>query len=236
VRSALLAYLHKLLRAVAISACVATLTALVAFVASYLLYPVTGTEVKGANMLPESEAREAVPEYASLLSLNEGAVVRRVKSNPWVKDARVLKDWDSGIVTIEVEERKAVLYGNLDGRQVMYAADGTELPELGGEDLKRVDLDEAQLEEVLSIGEALDSDGITLDSVDGSGAGGITATVEGYRVFFADSVGNGQVLALKDLLEKHTEAAYLDLRSPGRIVIPESSSGENGARPESSGG
>ncbi|MDQ4003913.1 MAG: FtsQ-type POTRA domain-containing protein, partial [Actinomycetota bacterium] len=87
---------RKLLQSVAISAAVAALTALSAFVVSYLLYPVTGIEVQGARMFPESEAWEATPRYANLLSLNARAVEKRIKSNPWVKGARVTKDWKSG--------------------------------------------------------------------------------------------------------------------------------------------
>ncbi|HZC18706.1 MAG TPA: FtsQ-type POTRA domain-containing protein, partial [Rubrobacteraceae bacterium] len=134
----------------------ALVTAIITLIVCYLLFPVTGVEVKGARMYPESEAWKAVPEHASLLLLNPGALERQIESNPWVKGAKVLKDWNSGIVTVEVEERKAVLDGEVGGRRVVLSADGTELPSLGGTELKRVGLDEVQLEEILKMGEVLE--------------------------------------------------------------------------------
>ncbi len=229
--------LRKLLFSVAISAAVAVLTALAALIVSYLLFPVTGIEVQSARMFPESEAWEAVPNHASLPFLNSGALERRIESNPWVKGVKVLKDWESGIVTIEVEERRAVLDGDLGDRRVVLAEDGTELPGLGGADLERVGLDEVQLEEILRLGEALEENGVGLDSVDGVGAGGVEATVEGRRVLFADGLGDGQVRVLADSVEEYPEAPYFDLRSPNRVVIgAESGDSEPGARSRSSDG
>ena len=195
------------------------LTGFVALVVSYLLFPVTGVEIQDARMFPESEAWEAVPSYASLISLNTDALERKIESNPWVKGAEVLKDWESGIVTVEVEERAAVLDGELDGGRVVVAADGTELPGLGGATLQRIGLDDVRLEEILRVGEVLEQNGVVLDSVDGVGAGGIEATVEGRRVFFAGGLDSGQALTLKGLIEEHTEAPYFDLRSPERVVV-----------------
>jgi POTRA domain, FtsQ-type len=211
--------LRKLFRPVAISGAVALLTAFAALIVSYLLFPVTGVEVKGARMFPESEAWEAFPEHASLLLLNLDALERRIEANPWVKGAEVLKDWESGIVTVEVEERRPMLDGELGGRRIVLSADGTELPGLGGVSLKRIAIDEAQLEEILRVGEVLEENGVTLDSVDGVGAKGVEATVEGRRVLFAGDVGGGQVRALEGLIEAHPETPYFDLRSPERVVI-----------------
>ncbi len=207
------------LRSLAISAAVATLTALAVFVVSYLLFPVSGMEVEGARMFPESEAWESIPNHASLLLLNAEALERRIESNPWVKGARVLKDWESGIVMVEVEERKPVLDGDLKGRRIVMAADGTELPGLGGFDLERLGLDEVQLEEIVRVGEVLEENGVVLDSVDAVDAGGFEATVEGRRVLFAGGVGELQAQALEGLMKKHPEATYFDLRSPERVVV-----------------
>lgn len=215
----------KLLRSIAVSIAVALLTAAAAFVVSYLLFPVTGVEVQGARMFPESEAWEAFPDHASLLSLRTETIEARVKSNPWVKGATVLKDWDSGIVTVEVEERRAALNGELDGRRVVLASDGSELPGLGGADLERVELDETRLEEILKVSEMLEENGVSLGSVDGVGAGGFEATVEGRRVLFAGGVGDGQIRALSGFMEEHPEASYFDLRSPKRIVAGSEGSG-----------
>jgi hypothetical protein len=210
---------RKFLRAIAISAAVAVLTTLSAFVISYLLYPVSGIEVRGARMFPESEAWEAVPNKASLLLLTPDILQKKIESNPWVKSASVIKDWESGIVTVEVEERKAVLDGNLGSRRVVLAADGTELPGLGGASLKRVVLDEVQLEEILKASGMLEKNGLAFDSIDDAGAGGVEATVEGHRVLFGGEVGDGKARVLVDFMKSHPEATYFDLRSPGRVVI-----------------
>ena len=209
----------KLFRPVALSAAGAILTTLVALTVSYLFFPVTGIEVKGARMFPEAEAWEAVPEHASLLFLNTEALKRRIQSNPWVKGAEVIKDWESGIVTVQVEERKAVMNGDFDGRRVVLAADGTKLPGLGGASLAQVGVeDEVQLEEISSFGKVLEESGVVLDSIDAIGAGGVEATVEGRRILFAGEVGDGQAQLLKGLIEDQSEASYFDLRSPERIV------------------
>lgn len=216
---------RRLLKPIAISACVAVLTGLVALVVSYLLFPVTGVEIQNARMFPESEAWEAVPSYASLISLNSDALERRIETNPWVKGVEVLKDWESGIVTVEVEERNAVLNADLNGNRVAVAADGTRLPGLGGADLERVRLDDVQLAEILRVGEMLEQNGVVLNSVDGVGAGGVEATVEGRRVLFGGGMESGQALAFKDLVEEHSEAPYFDLRSPERVVVGAESGG-----------
>ena len=226
--------LRKFLRPVAISGAVALLTAFAALIVSYLLVPVTGVEVKGARMFPESEAWEAFPEHASLLLLNVDALERRIESNPWVKGVEVLKDWESGIVTVEVEERRPVLDGDLGGRRIMLSADGTELPGLGGVGLERIAIDEVQLEEILRVGEVLDENGVTLDSVDRVDAKGVEATVEGRRVLFAGYVGDGQVRALEGFIEEHPEIPYFDLRSPERVVTGAEPGEESGA--EKTGG
>ncbi|MDP8953218.1 MAG: FtsQ-type POTRA domain-containing protein, partial [Actinomycetota bacterium] len=170
--------LRKFLYSITASIIAAVLTALAALFVSYLLFPVTGIEVQSARMFPESEAWEAVPKHASLPFLNSEALERRIASNPWVKGAKVLKDWESGIVTVEVEERRAILDADLGNRRVVRAEDGTELPGLGGADLERVGLDEVQLEESLRVGEVLEENGVVLDSIDEVGAGGVEATVE----------------------------------------------------------
>ena len=197
----------------------AVLTALIAFAVSYLLFPVTGMEVEGARMFPESEAWEAIPEHASLLSLNADAIERRIESNPWVKGAEVIKDWESGIVTVQVEERKAVMNGDFDGSRVVLAADGTKLPGLGGASLAQVGVeDEVQLEEISSFGKVLEESGVMLDSIDIVDARGVEASVEGYRILFARDVRGGQAQILKGLMEEQPEASYFDLRSPERVI------------------
>jgi hypothetical protein len=213
--------LRNLLRASLISAAVAALTTFTVFVASYLTVPVAGVQVVGARMFPESEAWNAVPDRASLLTLNTAALEEKVESNPWVEGAVVTKNWDSGIVTVEVEERRAVLDAEVDERRTIVAADGARLPSLGGADLERVELDEYLLGEVVEFARVLESNAVRLDSIDGAGPGGIEATVEGRRVVFSGAVGAGQVRALEGVMAEHPDARVFDLRSPQRVVVGE---------------
>jgi POTRA domain, FtsQ-type len=225
--------LRNLLRALVISAAVAALTTVVVFVGAYLSVPVAGVQVVGARMFPESEAWNAVPDRASLLTLNTAALERKVRSNLWVKGAVVTKNWDSGIVTVEVEERRAVLDAEVEGRRVIVAADGAKLPELGGADLERIELDEDLLGDVLEFARVLESNGVKLDSVDEAGPGGIEATVEGRRVVFSGGVGDEQARTLEEVMGEHPDAPIFDLRSPQRVVVGGPSNG--GADGESAG-
>lgn len=223
------AALGRYLRAICLSVAVATLTAITVFIFSYLLFPVTGIRVEGARMLPESQVWETVPDRASLLTLNPEVLESRIKSNPWVHSAEVTKNWESGIVLVQVEERRAVLNGVLDGRKIVLAADGTELPGLGGAALEEVEVDEDQVEKILEAGRTLEGNGVALESVDAVGAGGIEATVEGRKVIFSDGLDDGQAFALPDLMQQHPKAPVFDLRSSGRIVV-------GGAGPDPGGG
>ncbi len=224
--------LRTLLRSLSISAAVAVLTTLTILLLAYLVAPVAGLRVEGARMFPETEAWNAVPEHASLLTLNTEMLERRVESNPWVEGAKVSKNWESGIVTVQVEERRAVLEGEVNGRRVILTADGTELPGLGGADLGKVQLDEDQLEEIVEFGRVLKRNGVTLDSVVEVGPGGIEAIVEGRRVIFSGSVGDEQVRALKDVMRWHPEAPIFDLRSAERVVVGGPSNGGADGSPE----
>jgi hypothetical protein len=228
-----IAIVRNLLAALAISAAVAALTTLVVFVVAYLAVPVAGVQMIGARMFPESEAWNAVPDHASLLTMNAEALEKKLESNLWVKGAMVTKNWDSGIVTVEVKERRAVLDAEVEGRRVVVAADGTRLPGLGGADLERVELDEDLLGEVLEFARVLESNGVRLDSVDEAGPGGIEATVEGRRVVFSGGVGDEQARTLEEVMGEHPDAPIFDLRSPQRVVVGGPSNG--GADGESAG-
>ncbi|MGB3681856.1 MAG: FtsQ-type POTRA domain-containing protein [Rubrobacteraceae bacterium] len=209
----------QLLRPVCISLSVAALTAIVVYILSYLIYPVSGIEVVGAKMVPKTEVWQAVPDRASLVTLNTTLLKDRIKSNPWVQSVGVSKDWKSGIVTVEVEERSAFLSGTLGGRKVVYAADGTEIPRLGGTGLEQLSLDPKRLEEILEAGKTLEKNGITVDSVTGVGANGIEASVDGRKIILAGEVGASQAQALSGLMSRNPEAPAFDLRSPDRIII-----------------
>ena len=217
--------MRNLLRAFLISAAAAALTTATVFVITYLTAPVAGVQVIGARMFPELEAWNAIPNRASLLTLNAATLQKKIESNPWVEGAVVTKNWDSGIVTVEVKERRAVLDAEVEGRRVVVAEDGARLPGLGGADLERVELDEDLLGEVLEFARVLESNGIRLDSVDEAGPGGIEATVEGRSVVFSSEVGDEQARALEDVMGEHPDASIFDLRSPHRVVVGGPSNG-----------
>ena len=197
----------------------AVATTLTVVLVAYLSFPVTGIRVEGARMFPESEAWNAVPDHASLLTLNEEVLKHKVQSNPWVQGVKVYENWKSGIVTVEVEERRPVLDAEVEGRRIILSSDGKELPGLGGAGLESVKLDRDQVGEILEFARVLNRGGVTLDSVDGADAGGIEATVEGRSVIFSGDVGQRQVHALKDIMPEHPDARVFDLRSPERVVV-----------------
>jgi hypothetical protein len=207
------------LRAILLSLTVAVVTTAAVVVVAYLSFPVTGIRVEGATMYPESDAWDAVSQHASLLTLNKEKLERRVETNPWVEGAEVLEDSESGIVTVKVEERRPVLDAEVEGQRRTLALDGGALPGLGGASLRRVELDEDQVGDVLRVGRVLKEGGLLMESVDNAGPGGIAATVEGRRVVFAEDVSEEQVRALGDVMGRWREAAVFDLRSPGRVVV-----------------
>ncbi|MDQ4106195.1 MAG: FtsQ-type POTRA domain-containing protein [Actinomycetota bacterium] len=218
----------QILRPISISLAVAILTAITVYIVSYLIYPISGIQVEGARMLPKTEVWQAVPDRASLITLNATLLEERLKSNPWVKSARVSRDWSSGIVTVEVEERRPILSGEMEGRKVVYAADGTEIPRLGGGNLESMALDQRRLEEILAVGKTLENNGVVIDSITGVGAHGVEALVEGRQILFAGEVGVRQARALPELMSQHPQAPRFDLRSPERIVIEDRTAGASG--------
>ncbi len=216
----------QFLRPISISLAVAALTAITVYIVSYLVYPISGIDVEGAHMLPKTEVWQAVPDRTSLVTLNATLLEKRLKSNPWVESVDVSRDWASGIVTVKVEERRPILSGKMDGREVVYAADGTEIPRLGGVGLKSVALDQRRLEEILKAGKTLKNNGVAVDSIIGAGAYGVEAMVDGRRVVFAEEVGAQQARALPKLMSLYPQVPRFDLRSPERIVVEDQAAGE----------
>jgi hypothetical protein len=188
-------------------------------VITYLNFPVKGIKVEGARMYPESEVANAIPENASLLTLNEKMLREKVESNPWVEGAEVNENWNSGIVTVQVKERWPMLYAEVDGREIILSSDGEELPGLGGAGLAKLELDRDQVGEILDFAKTLRTNGVRLDSIDGVDAGGIRATVAGRPVIFSRDVTGGQAEALKNIMPQYPEARIFDLRSPDRVVV-----------------
>jgi hypothetical protein len=170
-------------------------------------------------MYPKSEVPAAVPNHASLVTLNEEMLEHNLESHPWVKTVEVNENWNSGIVTVQVEERRPVLDARVDGRRFVLSADGEELPGPGGAGLRRVELDRDQVGEILVFARTMHRSGLTLESVDGADAGGIGATVQGRRVIFSGKIGDRRATALKHIMPEHPDARVFDLRSPERIVV-----------------
>lgn len=194
-------------------------TTLLVLIGAYLSSPVTGIQVEGADMYPESDAWNAVSKHASLLTLNVERLERKVEANPWVEGVEVTKNYESGIVTVQVEERRPVLDAEVDGERKVLALDGAELPGLGGADLSRLELDEDQVVDVLRFGRVLGENDLEMGSLEAAGAAGFEAAVEGRRVFFSGEVSAEQARALGEVMERHPEASVLDLRSPDRVVV-----------------
>jgi hypothetical protein len=197
----------------------AAATTLILILITYLAFPVTGVRVEGARMYPESEVTDAVPDHASLLTLNEEMLKHNLESHPWVQGTEVNENWNSGIVTVQVEERRPVLDAEVDGRRFVLSADGEELPGPGGAGLERVELDRDQVGEILVFARTLHRSGLTLESIDGAGAAGIETTVEGRKVIYSGNVGERRVMALKHIMGEHPDARVFDLRSPERVVV-----------------
>lgn len=194
-------------------------TTLLVLILAYLSSPVTGIRVEGAGMYPESDAWNAVSKHASLITLNTERLERKVEANPWVEGAEVTENSESGIVTVQVEERRPVLDAEVDGERRVLALDGAELPGLGGAGLSRVELDEDQVLDVLRFGRVLRENGLEMVSLEGAGAAGFEAAVEGRQVLFSGEVGAQQARALQEVMKRHPEASVLDLRSPDRVVV-----------------
>ena len=197
----------------------AVATTLIVLLVAYLSFPVKGVRVEGARMYPESEAVNAIPNNASLLTLNKRLLEERVESHPWVAGAGVNENWNSGIVTVQVKERWPMLYAEVDGREIILSSDGEELPGLGGASIAKLDLDRDQVGEILDFARTLHENGVRLDSIDGVDAGGIRATVTGRPVIFTRNVSDSQAEALKNIIPQNPDARVFDLRSPDRVVV-----------------
>ncbi len=197
----------------------AAITTLTVLLITYLSFPVKGVRVEGARMYDESSVADALADHASLLTLNKQLLEDKVESNVWVESAKVNESWKSGIVTVQVEERRPMLYAEADGREIILSSDGRELPGLGGASLDRMELDRDQVREILEFANTLHETGIGLDSVDEIDAEGITTTVEGRSVIFSRDVSDRQAVALENIMAQHPDARVFDLRSPGRVVV-----------------
>ncbi len=71
----------------------------------------------------------------------------------------------------------------------------------------------------MEFAKTLHENGVRLDSIDGVGAGGISATVEGRPVIFSRDVSDSQARALENIMSRYPDARIFDLRSPHRVVV-----------------
>lgn len=216
----------RFLRAISVSVAVAALTAATVYIVSGLLFPVKGVRVTGNSVVPAREVRAQIPDRSSLLTLNSGLLVRRLETNPWIEGARVLRDWRSGIVTVQVEERRAVLEANVSGKKIFVAQDGTRLPGAGGARLSPVNLDRYELERVVDGIRVLEKNGVRVQRISSVTPGGVYARASGREVVFYGKVTTAQARALKEIMRRNPTAKVFDLRSPERVVV--GSSGDAG--------
>lgn len=197
----------------------------------YLLFPVQQVRVEGNRMLPDSEITRNIPERTSLPLIRAGSLEANVDSNVWVKGVSVNKDWDSGMVSVQVEERSATLNASLEGGdRVVLAGDGARLPGLGGASLSELKVDEARLEEIRAGQQSLEESGVEVESVDSVGARGVEVSVRRpggppARALFSGEIGAGQARVLEGLLKERPDARYFDLRAPERVVVGKSDPG-----------
>jgi cell division protein FtsQ len=194
----------------------------------YLLFPLNDIRVEGNEMLPASALLEDIPDRTSLPMIRAGNLERGLNSNSWVKGVDVNKDWDSGTVVVEVEERAAALNASLTGgERVVLAEDGTRLPGLGGASLSEIEVGRVRLKQIQEGQKVLERNGVEVESVESVGGEGVELSVKGSggsggsgsKVMFSGGIGGGQARMLEELLSERSEARYFDLRTPGRVVV-----------------
>lgn len=90
-------------------------------------FSIRETVVRGCKELTEKEilALAAVRPTANILTLNPGAIARRIKANPWVRDVSVGREFPDRLVIL-VRERKAVAL--LQGEKELYLLDSEGSP------------------------------------------------------------------------------------------------------------
>jgi cell division protein FtsQ len=91
-------------------------------------FRITAVAINGRKQLTQDEvlATGGVNGHSSLLFVDAAAVRDRLKANPWIADATVLKLYP-GHLQIDIVERKAFALWQQDGRLSVIADDGTVL-------------------------------------------------------------------------------------------------------------
>lgn len=112
------------LRLAAIAAGVVALVAAIVWIYTSDLFAVTDVRVLGATRLSEKQVitLAAIPKGVTLLRLPSADIVKRVRSDPWVADAQVSRDFPHA-VTITVQERKP--FAAVEVGRLAYLVDKT---------------------------------------------------------------------------------------------------------------
>lgn len=80
-------------------------------------FSVKGVEISGAPtpaVQVEIEKKSQVAVGQQLARVNPQSAARKIEKSPWIKDAKISRDWLSGVVRIEVTPRVPLAFFNSD--------------------------------------------------------------------------------------------------------------------------
>jgi cell division protein FtsQ len=80
-------------------------------------FSVKGVEISGAPtpaVQVEIEKQSQVAVGQQLARVNPQSAARKIEKSPWIKDAKISRDWLSGVVRIEVTPREPLAFFNSD--------------------------------------------------------------------------------------------------------------------------
>jgi cell division protein FtsQ len=80
-------------------------------------FSVKGVEISGAPtpaVQGEIEKKSQVAVGQQLARVNPQSAARKIEKSPWIKDAKISRDWLSGVVRIEVTPRVPLAFFNSD--------------------------------------------------------------------------------------------------------------------------
>lgn len=80
-------------------------------------FSVKGVEISGAPtpaVQVEIEKKSQVAVGQQLARVNPQSAARKIEKSPWIKDAKISRDWLSGVVRIEVTPREPLAFFNSD--------------------------------------------------------------------------------------------------------------------------
>ena len=98
------------------------ITVVIVLALAYLLgwstfFSVKGVEISGAPtpaVQVEIEKQSQVAVGQQLARVNPQSAARKIEKSPWIKDAKISRDWLSGVVRIEVTPREPLAFFNSD--------------------------------------------------------------------------------------------------------------------------